>query len=42
MSLPSWVWHSHEILSAHDDAILFSVSDAPTLRALGLYREEVQ
>jgi len=40
VSLPSWRWHAHENASADDDAILFSVSDAPTLRALNLYREE--
>ena len=40
ISLPSWCWHAHENRSATDDAILFSVSDAPTLNALNLYREE--
>mgnify|MGYP003635110846 FL=1 len=40
ISLPSWCWHAHENRSAADDAILFSVSDAPTLKALNLYREE--
>lgn len=40
VSLPSWTWHSHENRSSEEDAILFSVTDAPTLRALNLYREE--
>ena len=40
VSLPSWCWHAHANRSDADDAILFSVSDAPTLKALGLYREE--
>jgi len=39
LSLPSWCWHTHENCS-DSDAFLFSVSDAPTLTALGLYREE--
>jgi gentisate 1,2-dioxygenase len=37
--VPLWHAHRHMNLSA-DDAILFSLSDAPALRALGLYREE--
>lgn len=40
VSLPSWCWHAHENLSKTDDAILFSVTDAPTIRALNLWREE--
>jgi gentisate 1,2-dioxygenase len=40
VSLPSWCWHAHENRSGSEDAILFSVTDAPTLRSLGLYREE--
>lgn len=40
ISLPSWCWHAHANRSKTEDAILFSVSDAPTLKALGLYREE--
>jgi gentisate 1,2-dioxygenase len=40
VSLPSWCWHAHENRSASDDAVLFSVTDAPTLRALNLWREE--
>jgi 1-hydroxy-2-naphthoate dioxygenase len=38
--VPNWSWHAHENLRAGDEAILFSVTDAPTLKALGLYREE--
>ena len=35
------LWHGHRhINAASDEAILFSMSDAPALRALGLYREE--
>jgi gentisate 1,2-dioxygenase len=35
-------WHSHQNLSTHERAILFSVSDRPVLEALGLYREEAK
>jgi gentisate 1,2-dioxygenase len=35
------VWHSHHHLNhSSNDAILFSMSDAPVLKALNLYREE--
>lgn len=35
------VWHAHRHWNASsDEAILFSMSDAPALKALGLYREE--
>lgn len=35
------VWHDHRHMNTStDDAILFSMSDAPALKALGLYREE--
>ena len=37
--IPSWVWHEHANQSAQD-AILYSVSDAPTIQKLGLYREQ--
>ena len=40
VSLPSWTWHAHENRSDSEDAILFSVTDAPTLKALNLWREE--
>jgi gentisate 1,2-dioxygenase len=39
-ALPSWCWHAHENHSTDRDAILFSVTDMPVLKALGLYREE--
>jgi 1-hydroxy-2-naphthoate dioxygenase len=38
--LPSWARHSHANASDAEDAILFSVTDIPLLRHLGLYREE--
>jgi gentisate 1,2-dioxygenase len=35
------LWHAHRHSNASsDEAILFSISDAPALKALGLYREE--
>lgn len=37
--VPAWAWHSHENAS-RDDALLYSISDWPATRALGLYREE--
>ena len=36
--VPSWAPVSHE---AHDDAVLFSLSDRPAQKALGLWREQV-
>ena len=38
--LPSWTPHAHRNHSAAGDAVLFSVTDIPLLRYLGLYREE--
>jgi 1-hydroxy-2-naphthoate dioxygenase len=38
--VPLWYDHRHLNLSSSDDAILFSMSDAPVLKALDLYREE--
>ena len=38
--VPNWTWHRHINLSAKEDAILFTTTDAPALSALGLYREE--
>ena len=40
--VPNWAWHAHENLSDDGEALLFSVNDAPVLRALGLYREEAE
>lgn len=37
--LPPWCWHSHENRLS-EDAILFSITDWPTMVALGIYREE--
>lgn len=39
LALPSWAWHEHAN-TGEGEAILFSMNDAPVLRALGLYREE--
>jgi gentisate 1,2-dioxygenase len=38
--VPVWYAHAHANHSADEDAILFSVTDAPVARAFGLYREE--
>jgi gentisate 1,2-dioxygenase len=38
--VPLWYAHGHLNRSSSDDAILFSMSDAPVLKALDLYREE--
>ena len=35
--VPSWAWTAHE---AAEDAVLFSFSDRPAQKALGLWREE--
>jgi gentisate 1,2-dioxygenase len=35
--VPSWTWHTHR---ARSEAVLFSFSDRPAQRALGLWREE--
>lgn len=37
---PVWHPHRHFNVSSSEEAILFSMSDAPVLKALGLYREE--
>ncbi len=39
-ALPTWCEHAHENLSTREDAILFSFTDAPVMRALNLYREQ--
>jgi len=36
-----WCWHSHENVGG-EDAMLFSMSDWPLLKPLGLYREEIE
>ena len=38
--VPLWYAHRHLNRSSSDEAILFSMSDAPVLRALDLYREQ--
>jgi gentisate 1,2-dioxygenase len=38
--VPLWHAHRHLNRSSSEDAILFSMSDAPVLKALDLYREE--
>lgn len=37
--VPNWASHSLSNASAHEDTVLFRVSDRPVLEALGLYRE---
>jgi len=39
--IPNWCWHRHRNL-LQDEALLFSVSDAPLLKATQLYREEAE
>jgi gentisate 1,2-dioxygenase len=36
--VPAWTWHEHA--SSDGEAVLFSFSDRPVLRALGLDREQ--
>ncbi len=38
--VPSWQWHQHRNLSKTEPAILFSLTDRPTVEQLGFYREE--
>ena len=38
--VPLWYPHRHSNRAASEEAILFSMSDAPVLKSLGLYREE--
>lgn len=38
--LPPWAVHEHANTSASEDAVLFSLQDAPVLEALGLFYEE--
>ena len=38
--VPGWAWHEHVNLSSSHAAYLFSFTDEPVFRALGLYREE--
>lgn len=41
LTVPPWQWHSHRNMS-DQDAILFSVTDWPVLKSLGVYREEAE
>ena len=36
--VPGWEWHEH--INQSDDTVLFSVSDEPVFRKLGLHREQ--
>lgn len=38
--VPTWAWHEHANASATTDAVLFSYTEAPILKALGLFRED--
>ena len=39
-AVPGWRWHAHANASKTGDAVLYSVTDEPVYRKLGLYREE--
>lgn len=39
--VPNWAWHRHRNIG-RAEALLFSVSDAPVLKAVQLYREETK
>lgn len=36
--VPTWAWHEHRC--AGKDAFLFSITDQPVLKILGMFREE--
>jgi gentisate 1,2-dioxygenase len=38
-ALPGWQWHAHAA-TGREDALLYSVTDEPAMRKLGLYRAE--
>jgi gentisate 1,2-dioxygenase len=40
LALPPWALHEHGNRSETEDAVLFSLQDAPVLQALGLFYEE--
>ena len=40
-TVPGWLWHSHQN-TGRGDAFLYSVTDEPTMRKLGLFREETR
>jgi gentisate 1,2-dioxygenase len=37
--VPGWTWHQHQN-TQDQDAVLYCVSDEPTMRAWGFYRSE--
>lgn len=39
-ALPPWTWHEHINRSETDEAFVFSLTDAPIMESLNLYREE--
>jgi gentisate 1,2-dioxygenase len=39
-ALPTWSTHCHENLSVSKDAILFSFTDGPVMKAFNLFREQ--
>ncbi|MGH3165290.1 MAG: hypothetical protein ACRDN0_05270, partial [Trebonia sp.] len=39
--VPAWAGYQHVNMSRSHDAVLFSYSNEPVLRALGLYRDEL-
>jgi gentisate 1,2-dioxygenase len=38
--VPLWHWHEHANRADGEEAILFSMNDAPMLKPFGLYREQ--
>jgi gentisate 1,2-dioxygenase len=40
IALPPWAVHEHANSSGLEDAVLFSIQDAPVLNALGLFYQE--
>lgn len=38
-TVPGWLWHEHKNIT-RNNAFLYSVTDEPTMRKLGLFREE--
>ncbi len=38
-TVPGWLWHEHRNVG-REEAFLYSVTDEPTMRKLGLFREE--
>jgi gentisate 1,2-dioxygenase len=38
--VPTWAWHAHGNADASKPAVLFGVTDSPTIQTLSLYREQ--